>query len=428
MQIHRIGPSVQTGASGPAAGAGPVSEPRDSFQAGSPDPVADQALRSRQAARIILESSQETREREILFRFETGGSVTAEPTPAADGGFYVSSCDRHLYRADPRGLKRWDASTDGMLYSEPAVGADGTVYVGNNEGTFHAFSPEGRELWKVDTHRPIRARVALDGEGRVYLRGDDDRLRCFLPGGREDWSQSVPASISLKSSPAVTPGGQVLAGGESGQVVAFDARGRELWRRQVGEGPVPPPAVAGDGTLYVATAEGRLVSLDSRGEVRWQKDLGGTFEVSPFVGLDGRVYLHDTRDRFLAVEPDGTVRWSREFDERLSRQPAVDAEGHVFLNVDNQLWRLGAGGEVEWKFRADAGDELWTAPVLRDDGSLLVGGRSGKVYGVKPIDRQFAEEREALEKGTGPANQPGDITPADDGFIRIGGIRLPVKR
>ena len=269
-----------------------------------------------------------------------------------------------------------------------------------------------------------QARLLL---GRVYLRGDDDQLRCLLPGGREDWSRAVPASIGVKSSPTVTPGGQVLVGDESGHVVAFDARGQELWRREVGEGPVPPPAVAEDGTLYVATAEGRLVSLDSGGEVRWEKDLGGVFEVSPFVGRDGRVYLHDTRERFLALEPDGTVRWSREFDERLSRQPAVDAQGRVFLNVDNQLWRLGPEGEVEWKFQADAGDELWTAPVLRDDGSLLMGARSGKVYGIKPIDQQFAEEREALEKGTGPAHQPGDIAPSEDGFIRIGGIRLPVK-
>lgn len=428
MQIHAVSQPDRTDMSRPAPqGAAPAANPRDSFQATSPDPQADLSETARQAAKVLLEPSKETREREILFRFQAHESVTAEPTPIGDGGFYVSSCDRHVYRVDAQGTPKWDAYTGDLIYSEPAVGADGTVYVGNNDGDFYAFAPDGTERWKKETHRPIRARVALDGDGRVYMRGDDDRLRCYSPDGKEQWTKDVPASISVKSSPTVTPHGHVLVGDENGRVVAFDSTGRELWARTVGEGPVPPPAVADDGTLYVSTAEGRLVSLHSNGEVRWEKELGHSFEVPPYVGRDGRVYLHDTRDHFYAVDPDGTVKWDKEFEERLSRNPAVAADGTVYMNVDNELWRMNPKGELEWKFQADPGDELWSAPVLRDDGSLLMAGKEGKVYGIKPLDLQFAEQKKALEQGSVPVDRPKEIGTDEDGWIRIGGIRLPVK-
>lgn len=426
MEIRHVG-GIRTEAARSAAPAPPAG-PRDTFQhSAAPEPDLSQA--ARQAARVLLEPSKETREREILFRFQADESVTAEPTPLADGSMYVSSCDRHLYRVDPKGQKEWDFWTGALVYCEPAVGADGTVYVGNNDGTLYAVSPKGEELWKKETHGAIRARVALDGDGRVYLRGDDDRLRCLAPkDGKELWKQDAPASISLKSSPTVTPTGEVLVGTEDGVVRAYDPAGQELWSRTVGQGPVPPPAVADDGTLYVGTAEGRLVSLSPDGQVRWTRELSPVpFEVAPFVGRDGKVYLHDTRDHLFAVDSAGQTAWHREFDtERLSRQPAVDAAGRVYVNVDNELWRLDGQGQTEWKFAADPGDELWSSPVLRDDGSLVIGGKEGKVYAVKPIDLQFAEQKERLEKGQVPVEQPGRID-EEDGWIRIGGIRLPVR-
>lgn len=427
MEIRALG-ALRPEAARPATAAAPAA-PRDSFQASAPaDPDLSQA--ARQAARVLLEPTRETREREILFRFQAGGSVTAEPTPLADGSLYVASCDRHLYRVDAQGREQWGFPTGALIYSEPAVGSDGTVYVGNNDGTLFAVSPQGRQEWRVETHRPIRARVGLDGEGRVYLRGDDDRLRCLAPGdGREAWRQDAPAALDVKSSPSVTPAGAVLVGTEDGGVRAYDETGRELWSRTVGQGPVPPPAVAEDGTLFVATAEGRLVSLDPQGEVRWTRDLGaGAFEVAPFVGRDGKVYLHDVRERLFAVDAGGEVAWQQDLGGRLSRQPAVTGDGKVYVNVDHQIWRLDRTGQPEWKFQADKGDELWSSPVLRDDGSLLVGGKAGVVYAVKPLDLQFAEQREALEKGTVRVDEPGRIAREDDGWIRIGGIRLPVRQ
>jgi outer membrane protein assembly factor BamB len=209
---------------------------------------------------------------------------------------------------------------------------------------------------------------------------------------RSGFSTTMPAAhgkprlvASLKldgqvyASPIVA-GGRTVVATEHDTVYAFDAAGRRLWRRHLGEpspagerdcGNIDPLGITGTpafdkaaGLVFVAAEYGgpprhELVALDvADGSVRWHRSIdlpgvetkamqergalavaGGRVWV-PFGGQDGDCGGYKGRVVGFALDGSGrplayTVPTTREAGIWATPGPSVDAAGHLFVAVGN---------------------------------------------------------------------------------------------
>jgi outer membrane protein assembly factor BamB len=109
--------------------------------------------------------------------------------------------------------------------------------VGTNEGVVAAFEvASGKQLWKSKVNGEVLAAPLIAGN-RVFVRTVDGRLRSLnAADGKEQWSaeEAVPRLSLRGNAPPVLAGEAVLAGFDSGKVMAFAvASGDVLWQTPV---------------------------------------------------------------------------------------------------------------------------------------------------------------------------------------------------
>jgi outer membrane protein assembly factor BamB len=208
---------------------------------------------------------------------------------ARDGTVYLMTTLRLssvLTAYNPDGRVRWVVTNDGEQFGgwvPPAVGPDGTIYIfsGVQPGTLPdcrrlcpallAITPQGQERWHVPIPRRPKD-IVVDGDGRVLV--------------------NVP----------------------SGNLIAFDPQGHQLWsftsEDKFGTGGI---AVAADGTTYFASRF--LYALDPRGKKKWvfkpetSYTEGEDFQVDPAIAEDGTVYAFSRHHELFAITPGGRKKW-----------------------------------------------------------------------------------------------------------------------
>ena len=251
---------------------------------------------------------------DLLWRYETGGSVVS--SPAVSGGVvYVGSRDDYLFALDAStGDLLWRYETGGSVVSSPAV-SGGVVYVGSRDDYLFALDAStGDLLWRYETGDDVRSSPAVSG-GVVYVGSTDNRLYA-LDASTGDLLWRYETGDDVRSSPAVS-GGVVYVGSDDDHLYALDAStGDLLWSYETGDGVFSSPAVSG-GVVYVGSFDGHLYALDaSTGDLLWRYQTGGYVFSSPavsggvvYVGSDdNHLYALDASTGDLQGQPSGATR------------------------------------------------------------------------------------------------------------------------
>lgn len=150
---------------------------------------------------------------------------------------------------------------------------------------------------------------------------------------------------------------RIYATTSRGDVFAFDASARRLFRKHFDAAIDAAPAVDTDrGLVFVATSDGFVRALDGRtGEVRLESDAGHPFVASPVVTED-TVYCVSDTDVVVAISrEDGAVLWT------YRRPPAEEIRitGHagLLLHAGAVIGAFNDG--VVAAVRASDGAVLW---------------------------------------------------------------------
>jgi outer membrane protein assembly factor BamB len=165
----------------------------------------------------------------------------------------------------------------------PAIGPDGTVYI------FSSVKPSD---WPNCRHTCLA-------------------VLAISPQGQERWRVQV---ANRPKDLLVDANGRLLVNGLSGNVIAFDPQGHQLWSFVSGDKFEPGGvAIAADGTVYFASRF--LYALDHKGEAKWifRPETSYTenegFGETPVIAEDGTVYAFSRHHELFAITASGRKKW-----------------------------------------------------------------------------------------------------------------------
>lgn len=317
---------------------------------------------------------------DILWRYQTGGSVSSSPAIGGDGTLYTGNYDNYVYAINPNGSLKWSYQTNDRIYSSPAVGADGTVYIGSYDNFLYAFNSDGTLKWNYEANGKIYASPAIAADGTVYVADLDGYLYAMNPDGTPKWV--YPTNGWIASSPAIGADGTVYVGNLDDRLYAIDAEGFLKWKYQTAGWIVSSPAVAIDGTIYVGSHDNYLYALWPSGTPKWRYETGAEIWSSPTIGTDGVVYVGSYDNALYAITSFGDLKWQYETGGEIWSSPAIGADGTIYVGSnDNFLYALDAEGTVRWTYETNG--ELWTMPAIGSDGTVYVGSADRSLYAIE---------------------------------------------
>ena len=83
---------------------------------------------------------------------------------------------RSPYQGPAAARLLWAFDTGGRVQAQPVVGPDGTIYVGTLEHRFFGVRPDGDMRWIYRAHGRVDGTPALLGDGTLLIGADDGRL------------------------------------------------------------------------------------------------------------------------------------------------------------------------------------------------------------------------------------------------------------
>ncbi len=255
------------------------------------------------------------------------------------------------------GQIRWRMKNDygdmGNSVLQPVV-LNGSLYAANAKGKILRLKPDsGEQLWRIDTGITITGGLSAGN-------------------------------------------GLILAGGEKGDVVAYDEDGKLRWQATVSSEVLGPPQIAGD-MVVVRTGDGRIAGLNlADGKRRWLYEHAmPVLVVRNSAGvtiLNGTIYAGFPGGKLAAIDlASGNLKWETSLSiprgntelERISditSPPQVDNEVVCAASFQG---RIGC-------FDAAQGNQLWGKDMSSDKGLTL----SGKyVYAVNASGEVFAMDK-----------------------------------
>lgn len=311
------------------------------------------------------------------------------PAVTEQGVFAADRKGRVYAIAPGSGDRIWEHDTDLVITGGPGHG-DGLVLVGSSDGVVVALSAkDGTEQWRARVSSEVLSAPIARNDIVVVRTGDGKLFGLSAATGTQIWiyDRSVPVLSLRGNSPPAVVGDLVIAGFDSGRMVALELfTGRLVWETAVA---VPrgrsdlermvdidaAPQVVDD-TIYVATFQGRVAALDiSSGETQWSR------EISSFAGLDvddRNVYVTDEQSHVWALDRlTGTSLWKQEsLERRHASAPVALGEYVVVGDLEGYLhWMNREDGEFVSRVRLDA-TRIIAAPIVFGE-TLLAFGANG---------------------------------------------------
>ncbi|MEM7250906.1 MAG: outer membrane protein assembly factor BamB [Pseudomonadota bacterium] len=288
----------------------------------------------------------------------------------------------------------WRTDTDARISGGVGLNDD-YVFVGSLDGEVIALNvADGEPAWRVRVSSEVLAPPTADPSVVVVRTVDGKLYGLSARDGSRLWvyDRTVPALTLRGTSAPVIAGDLVVAGFDSGRLVALDIdQGRTYWESRItvprGKSELErmvdidaEPVVIGN-VVYAVTFQGRLVAADlNSGEVLWRRDL------SSFVGLSAdfdHLYVTDDTSVIWALDREsGRAIWRQESltKRRLTntsvfgRYLAVgDVEGYLHI-LDRDTGVILARTQLD-------NDGFIAAPV--DGGTQLIAhGRGGTLAAI----------------------------------------------
>lgn len=222
---------------------------------------------------------------------------------------------------------RWsqDIGKTGSNALQPAVTAD-AVYAANAKGeVFRLERTTGKQVWRADTGFAITAGVGV-GDGVILAGGEKGDLAAFEENGKLRWK--VKVSSEILSAPRVANGIVVVRTGD-GRIAGLSALdGRRQW---LYERATPSLIVRSHGgvsiargTVYAGFAAGKLAAIGlNNGVVIWEASVSqprGNTELERISDITSTPVVDDDQVCAVAFQgraacfelKQGSLLWSRE--------------------------------------------------------------------------------------------------------------------
>lgn len=332
-----------------------------------------------------------------------------------EGVVYAASHDGEVtaLSAD-NGKRAWAVKTRLALSAGPEV-AGGLVVLGSSDGEVIALdATSGAERWRKAIASEILARPLVVNDIVVVRTVDGHIEGLSIADGATKWAvdESVPRLTLRGTAPPVLAGDRIIAGFDSGKVLAIDPRSGEVMWDTIVNAPrgrtelerladIDSPArVAGD-DIFVVGFQGRVAMLarDS-GQIWWARD---TSSYRGFTMDEQNLYLTNSDSVVIAMRrSDGAVQWEQDKMKRRGlTAPAIDGDSLVVGDFEGYLhWLDKATGEIVARQKTDG--ERITNSAVTDAARVFVQTDSGKLLAFRSASRA-AEPAEPAE----PAESSG---------------------
>ncbi len=177
-----------------------------------------------------------------------------------------------------------------------------------------------------------------------------------------DWSGSAGKTERYDYTPALDSSA-VYAVNAAGEITKLDiANGRQVWRVKVGE-PVSGGVGIGAGIILVGTNKGNVHAYDAAGKPLWKAKVTSEILSVPRY-FDGMVIVRTGDNRIFGLDAtDGSRKWVY---ERIN--PALILRSSVGIVVNGGAVYAGFAGGKLVAIRADNGKLLWEATVAQPKG------------------------------------------------------------
>ncbi len=197
------------------------------------------------------------------------------PTYAAPalgpGGLVVSSSGNDVLALHDDGTTAWRVATRGLVEVSGAVAADGTTIIGSNDGTQYGIDRVGRVRWRYRIGELTYASTVITADGLAYF-GDHGgfvnavnvatgRLVFRVRGRARD---AAERNIGVWTTPVVDAQHAVYAGDHTGHLRGFASNGALLFDLDLGDVLDSALALAPDGALLAGSESGALVAVADR--------------------------------------------------------------------------------------------------------------------------------------------------------------------
>jgi outer membrane protein assembly factor BamB len=287
--------------------------------------------------------------------------------------------DGYVHALNSRGLFQWSYTLDAPPFGV-TIGADGRTYALSREGVLHVMLPSGQYQWggRLPSGMLPTGVPAHSERGVVYVPSELN-LYAFSAGSGLMWRTFVGSPIT--SGPLVSPDGDAWVGTHSGRVMRIRSP-KQHTEFTTPEHVEASLVYAEDDWVLAQTAkstgETALVAYDARGRERWRRaDVGR-------VSGDGQVVRGSgpARSLWAWIEPaTGTVRGERELELDDSAPPARLGKYAVVPTNSGRVYLFGDEGSVDWCQVSTA--PLLQARVRRESGQVIAASGDGWVAAVR---------------------------------------------
>ena len=291
------------------------------------------------------------------------------------GWTVVAATEEAVYSALPTGqVVALDAAQGALSWSYPVPGEGG----GGGIGAIFSRQPQEAADRPLDGVYGVPALT----ENLVLIPSYDHQLYAFdRVTGELVWSFSAEEGIV---GGVTVHEGVAYFGASDYRIYAVDvATGEPVWDApfETGNWVWGAPAVD-DAWVYVGSMDHSVYALDRQtGALVWQQELGSSIPGAVTLA-DGVLYAGSVDNALYALDADdGSEVWKASLGDWVWGKPVVEGDYVYVTSLDGKVHGLSVtDGSPRWAAIALEG-AVRAGPVLQD-GHLIVGAESGKVYRV----------------------------------------------
>ncbi|MFT4603386.1 MAG: outer membrane protein assembly factor BamB [Rhodothermales bacterium] len=339
------------------------------------------------------------------------GDVRGSVAVGFNDDIYVGSSNNTLYAFNNNGELRWQRETKGPIRSTPVVGNNEDVFVTSEDGRLWGFTSEGNDLWAVpyNSSAPLRSSPAMGVDGVLYFGDTFGNLHAVNSfNGLSAWSSPVKvADGSIVEAPVITRDHTVIVADSQGRLSGYDRMGTLLWQSIIrgsgtcGGGAARAPMALAEiqltvelptgeirssteALVYVMADDGCLYAYSGfDGSRLWHYALGGTKVSGPIIDGSGTIYAGTETGLFALNETADalTPRLRYKFVTDDVGMPAIDTNGVIHFVSGRKVMGINTNGTPNWEYQLNT--EADGPVTINREGTLLVAGRNGHLFGLK---------------------------------------------